>query len=60
MRLALLLAALLAELAASASTVGVVVHASDRHTLGLIALGLVFYLLALQPVLPVAPPSSRR
>jgi hypothetical protein len=60
MRLVLLVCALLAELAAAAASVGLVVHTTERHMVGLVALGLVLYLLALQPVLPVAPPSSRR
>jgi len=59
-RLMLLVAALVAELVAAASFFGVVVHVGDRHAFGCIALGLVLYLLALQPVLPLAPPPSRR
>lgn len=52
MRLVLLVAALVAELAAAASFFGVVVHLTEPHAFGCMALGLVLYLLALQPVLP--------
>jgi len=52
----LLLAALLSFLLAAGSLLGVVVHLTEQHSLGCIALGLAFYMLALQPKLPPPRP----
>lgn len=57
-RFVLLVLALLAELWASLALLDAIGPANLRHAIGLVAVGLVFYLLGLQP-LP-GPPRSRR
>lgn len=50
MRLLLLIGALVAELIAAGAWFNVVVDVGDRHAHGYVALGLVLYLLAVQPL----------
>jgi hypothetical protein len=57
-RFVLLVLALVAELWATLALLDAIGPADLRHALGLVALGLVFYLLGLQP-LP-GPPRQRR
>jgi len=58
LRFVLLVLALLVELWAALALLGAIGPESLRHALGLGALGLVFYLLGLQPI--PGPPRQRR
>lgn len=59
MKLLLLMLALVAELVAVSTWLGPWHLVSDRHAHGFVALGLVLWLLALQPALPRPPASPR-
>lgn len=50
MRFLLLVAALVAFLLAAGSLLGVLVHLSEPHALGYIAVGLALYILSLSPL----------